>query len=242
MPVKPIQAVQRALTVLEAIAELQPVSLATLYREVGFDKSTTQRLLVTLDHQGWIRTTADDATRWELSLHALVVVRRAEGRTTLVERAHPALVTLHRATGETVVLAVPDQGRIVAIDVLESDQLVRTSPRVGMTLPPDSGGAGLAILAWLPPDEVGRYVEDPEDPELVHQLAETRERGWSLSSGSIRQLATSIGTALRDTAGRPVAALVVTGPSDRLTPELYETTAALMVEVTASLGAVGVAR
>jgi hypothetical protein len=39
-----------------------------------------------------------------------------------------------------------------------------------------------------------------------------------------------------------VAALVVTGPSDRLTPELYETTAALMVEVTASLGAVGVAR
>jgi IclR family acetate operon transcriptional repressor len=239
MAVKPIQAVQRAMALLEAVAELQPVSLASLYRDTGFDKSTTQRLLVTLSDCGWIQTTSGDPTKWELSVHALVVARRAQGDSSLVERVRPAMAALHRATDETIVLAVPDQGRIVAIEVLVSDQLVRTSPHVGMTLPADSGAAGLAILAHLPADERLPFVDDPESRELEVLLADTRRRGWSLSSGSIRQLATSIGLPLLDHNSRPVAALVVTAPSDRLTPEHYEEVSSLLRREVDLLGVAG---
>jgi DNA-binding IclR family transcriptional regulator len=239
VPVQSIQAVQRALTVLEAIAELQPVSLATLYRKVQFDKSTTQRLLTTLDEAGWIQTRSDDPNKWELSLHALVVVTRAQGGSSLLDRARPVMSGLRDVTGETVVLAVPNQGTIVAIEVFESEQLVRTSPRVGMRLPADSGGAGLAILAHLSPNEVGQFVEDAEDEGLARRLEETRDRGWSLSSGPHRQRATSIGKVLLDSNGRPGAALVVTGPSDRLTPKRFEEIGVLLTAAAGSLTLVG---
>ena len=55
MAVKPLQSLQRALSVIEAIAANQPIGVAALARLLGEDKSAVQRDLMTLADAGWIR-------------------------------------------------------------------------------------------------------------------------------------------------------------------------------------------
>jgi IclR family transcriptional regulator, acetate operon repressor len=219
--VKPIQSVQRALRVLEAVAELQPIGVAALCRHLDLDKSTVQRVLVTLDESGWIRATAGEGTRWELSTRPLVVANRGGGPTGLIERARPEMLSLQEMSGETVFLAIPDAGAIVAVYVVESHHLVRTAPHVGLVLPAEGSAAGSAILSRLSPADVAGYLSSVPSDDLLHQLQETRQRGWSLGVGTVQQGAASIGAPILGADGRPVAALVVSGPSERLSPEHF---------------------
>jgi IclR family acetate operon transcriptional repressor len=218
MSVKPIQSVQRALRVLEAVAELQPIGVAALCRHLDLDKSTIQRVLVTLDQAGWIRATGGESTRWELSTRPLVVANRGGGPTGLIERSRPEMLALQEMSGETVFLAIPDAGRIVAVYVLESHHLVRTAPHVGLVLPAEGSAAGSAILSYLSPADTVVYLGSAPTDELLRQLKETRQRGWSLGVGSVQQGAASIGAAILGADRRPVAVIVISGPSERLSP------------------------
>ncbi|MGR6998436.1 helix-turn-helix domain-containing protein [Yinghuangia aomiensis] len=118
---------------IEAVAAHQPVGVAELARATGEDKSALQRVLVTL-HASALDPPRPSAARppagnsprarswWRRS------ARRRDG---LPARARPVLEALRDATGETAILAVPDSGRIVAVDVAESPELVRTAPARG---------------------------------------------------------------------------------------------------------------
>ena len=44
-------------------------------------------------------------------------------------------------------LAVPDSGRIVVVDVLESPQIIRTAPYVGMVISFEDSASGAALLS-----------------------------------------------------------------------------------------------
>jgi IclR family acetate operon transcriptional repressor len=219
MAVKPLQSLARALEVIEAVAAHQPVGVAELARITGEDKSALQRVLVTLRESGWIRPSGDRVTRWELTARPLVVAGQARRRNDLLARARPVLEQLREATGETAALAVPDAGRIVAVDVVESHRLVRTAPRVGMVFPSATSAAGLAMFAAMAPEEIARYdlgPVDPADPGFAADLELTRRQGWSLNAGVVHAGATSVGAAVLDAAGRPVAAIIVSAPSERL--------------------------
>jgi IclR family acetate operon transcriptional repressor len=218
--VKPLQTLARALAAIDAIADLQPVGLSALARALEEDKSALQRVLVTLHAAGWIRPVAGELTRWEPTAHPAVIGTKAQSRSGLLDRARAAMDQLREHTGESVVLAVPDAGQIITLDVAESHHLVRAAPPRGMVLP-DGGAAALAIFARLPLDEVRAYGGAVDDAAFVEELARTRERGWSLNAGAVSAAATSIGAAVVDPAGRPVAALVVSAPTERLPRAAY---------------------
>ncbi|MFE2869008.1 MULTISPECIES: IclR family transcriptional regulator [unclassified Embleya] len=216
MAVKPLQSLARALEVLDVIAEHEPVGVAELARITGVDKSALQRILVTLHAGGWLRPTTEPSTRWKLTTRPLVLAAQARRRDDLLTRARPVLADLREATGETVILAVPDAGRIVAVDVAESRQLVRTVPRIGLVFPAATSAAGLAMCAATPPDEWDLSGIDPHDEVFRRELTGTRDRGWSLSLGAVDAGVASVGAAVLDATGRPIAALIVSAPSGRL--------------------------
>jgi IclR family acetate operon transcriptional repressor len=235
MAVKPLLSLQRALAVLEAVAEHQPIGVAALARLLDEDKSALQRVLVTLDACGWIRASGDGATRWELSARPLAIASQAQRRSGLIASARPTMEDLRDATGETVTLALPDTDRIVAIDVVESLHMVRSAPRIGMVFPAETSAAGLALFAHLDDVDIAPFVADLAQPRFRVDLDDTRRRGWSLNAGAVDLSATSVGAAVLDAAGRPVAALVVSAPSDRLTAEHYEKAGRLVAEAAALL-------
>jgi IclR family transcriptional regulator, acetate operon repressor len=237
MAVKPLQSLQRALSVIEAIAANQPIGVAALARMLDEDKSAVQRVLVTLQMSGWIRPVGGEVTRWEISSVPLVVATQAQHRSGVLSRARPVLEALRDRTGETIIWAVPDARRVVAVDVVESRQLVRTAPHLGMVMPVDASAAALAIFAHLEPEEIEAFGAPADDASFRRELDEARARGWSLNNGAVNARATSIGAAVLDATGRPTAAIVVSAPSDRLVSAQFGAVGELVLAATRALGA-----
>lgn len=235
MAVKVVRSATRVLAVLETVAELQPVGLAVVARHLDADKSAVQRALATLVEDGWIRPAAGEGVRWELTTRALVMSSRATRRSDLRERARPVLERLRDDTGESVLLAVADPPRVVTLDVVESRQLVRAAPHVGMVLPPVGSAAVLALLAHLPPEEVGRYLGHRPDRGERDALAAVRQKGWALNQGAVHAESSGVAAAVLDPDGRAMAAISVSAPTQRLPKARQAEVAALVVAAAASL-------
>jgi len=233
--VKPVQAVTRALAVLDAVAQHEPVGVAALGRILGEDTSAVQRSLVSLHDAGWIRAATGTPVRWELSLRVFALGARAADRSGLRERAHPLLESLRDATGESAFLVEVDDTRLVVIDVVESRQVVRAAPALGLSLPVARSASGRAVLAHLDDDTRAHLVGGPVDVELRAELATVAKRGWSVSAGLVGREQTSVGAAVLDAEARAVGALVVTGPRDRVPPKLQKVYGALVAQAAVTL-------
>jgi IclR family acetate operon transcriptional repressor len=174
MAVGRLGTVEKALRVLTAISEQQPVTVTRLARALDMDKSGVQRTVVTLHDAGWLRQ--DPATSaWSLDAQALVVGRRFAGG--LVDRARPHLEALASATGETVTLWVVRGPSFVVVDSVESSQPLRIVIPVGLEAPLTTGPGVAAFL-----DEEARgHLGDAVPPE--DELAAVRARGYYVTTG-----------------------------------------------------------
>jgi IclR family acetate operon transcriptional repressor len=141
---------------------------------------------------------------------------------------------LRDATGETALFAVLDVHRVVIVDIVESHELLRTAPPIGMTTPTDTGALGRAMLAHLPPAELERVPGIRIDQPLLDELAAVRRRGWSQKARDITPGTVSLGAPVLD-GERPIAALGITGPASRLPPATQRRAGAVLAAAAASL-------
>lgn len=239
--------VLNTLRVLEEVAARQPVGVGELARILGMPKSTVQRALVTLDEAGWIRPATGEITRWALTTKALAVGSRAGGDLGLRGAALPIMEDLRRRTEETIHLTVPEDGKMVLIERLETDKPVRTNMALGHSLPLHASANGKAVLAHSNPeairqlltDELPRYTETTiTDPgELRAELAGIRERGYAVNRGEWRSDVGAVAAVVLDADGQPIASLSVNIPFSRLTAESEPVFAAAVSAAAAALTA-----
>lgn len=71
----------------------------------------------------------------------------------LRRRARAALEALRDESGESVLLNVPDGGKFIVIDVLESRHYLRSAPPVGITVPSNGSATSRAILPFMTQEE-----------------------------------------------------------------------------------------
>jgi IclR family acetate operon transcriptional repressor len=238
MTVKRIRGASRALEVLEAIAREQPVAVGQLSKILGEHKSTLQRVLMTLADDGWIRAAPGPMTRWELAPRIYTLMQTGQGNTEIRHRARAALDTLRARTGETVMLVVPDRGRLITIEALESNQVIRSAPYIGMIVPPRESAAGRAVLARMTPGQRFELLGAEPDDELTALLTEVAERGYSINEGAVVDGSTNVGGAIMGPNGAPVAAIVVSGPSERMPPAVQQAIGELVIETAERLSKV----
>ena len=213
--VKEIQSVRNACRVLEAIAQTQPVGVSDLARAIGIDKSAAHRLAITLHAARWLDRTGDG--RWTIA-PTLISTIRESATVSLVGSVRPLLEAARDQTGETAMLVVPEAGRLMIAEVVESRHNLRVSATVGAAMPARRSSALRVLAAHLPADEVGAWRRI--DPELTDSaLEEIRGRGWAFNDGEVIPEAGAVGAALRRADGLPVASLVLCGPSSRFYPE-----------------------
>jgi IclR family acetate operon transcriptional repressor len=219
VPVKQVQSAARVLATFETLADHQPVGVGALARLLDDDKSAVQRALMTLAEAGWIQRTPADPGRWEVTARVLALAHAAHLHTDLRERMRPTLQALRDDTGETAFLSVASGGQVVTVDVVESLQLVRAAPYLGLVVPPATSAAGQAILAHLPPEELVPFLDGPASPALARRLAEVRRRGWSVNDQDVTAGARGVGAAILAPGGRPVASITISAPAERMPPE-----------------------
>jgi IclR family acetate operon transcriptional repressor len=216
--VKQVQSASRVLATFEALAQHQPAGVSALARALGDDKSAVQRALLTLADAGWIARTGPDLGQWKLTPRVAAFAAVAEQRVNLRAIARPVLEDLRDELGETMLLAVLRDRRVLTIDVVESNQLVRTAPSVGLEIPLEGSAASQAILAHLPATELARVLGGPPSRTMLSHLGRARRRGWAVNNQRVRAGASAIGAAVLDRRGRPLASITLSGPAARLPP------------------------
>ena len=153
-----IQSVDRALLLLETIAELGgEATLTELSNRTRLNISTCHHLLATL-----IKRNFAAKVPGSVSIHwaaALMTLSHACVQVDLPRRAQPYLETINRVTGETVHLAALQGDVISNLAVREARHAVRVETgKLGKIPAPHAQSIGKAILAWLPEDEIRRIV------------------------------------------------------------------------------------
>jgi DNA-binding IclR family transcriptional regulator len=222
LSVKRSRSASRVLTVLEAIARHQPVGVSELARLIDDDKSAVQRAIMTLADEGWIQSATGATTRWRLTGHIHAVAHMAHGGDDLRQRARAVMEALRDECGESVLLTVPDRGRFVVIDVVESRQLLRTAPQVGMIVDTLDSATGRAILAFLTKDRQIELLGAPPEPALAAEFERNRERCFSISEGDLIGGSINIAAPIFEADGQAAGAVVISAPRERLTAEHHE--------------------
>lgn len=209
--VKEIRSVRNACSVMEAVAERQPIGVSELSRVTGVDKSAAQRLAVTLHAAGWLERTVDG--RWRVA-PALAVTMRSSASASLIAGTGPYLEEARERSGETAMLVVAEGERLVIAEVAESHHNLRVTASPGSEMPAPRSSALRALAAHLSGDEVTRWRQ--LDPGLTDELLdEVRERGWAVNDAEVIAESRAVAAALRSPSGESVASLVICGPSTR---------------------------
>ena len=217
MPVKRSQSASRVLAVLEGIARHQPVGVSDLARLLDSDKSALQRAIMTLADAGWIGNASGTSGKWQLTAHILAVAHMGAASNDLRQRARGALEALRDASGETVLLIVPEIRRFVVIDALESRHMLRTVPRIGLSVPVRGSATSRAVLPYMRREQQIEFLGKAPDARLLADFAATLKCGYSISVGGVVDGSTNIAAPILEMDGHPVGAVVVSGPSERLT-------------------------
>lgn len=225
-----VKSVERAAVLLKRLAE-QPLSgwrLSDLARESGLGKTTTHRLLMALVGAGFaVQDRAD--RRYHLG-YEIVRLGQAASRYDIVDLARPALLRLTRETGDTVFFSIREGLDAVCLDRQVGDFPIKTlTLDVGDRRPLGVGAGSLALLAFLPPEEIEEIIESNRArladypkfaPERLRDLVErTRRREYALNDGRIVSAMSAIGVPVVDPRGRVAAAVSCAAINERMTDE-----------------------
>jgi IclR family acetate operon transcriptional repressor len=235
LAVKRSQSATRVLSVLELVAARHPIGVSALAKLLEDDRSAVNRAVLTLADAGWIRPAHGAASRWELSPRLFAIAHLPDNLNDLRARGRVVVDRLRDRTDETVFLAVPDVDRFLVIESAESPHALRMSSRVGQVFQSPDSATGRALVPYFDAARQARLLGHPPTAGDLAEFAATRARGFSLSAGDVVSGVTSLGAAIFDTQAEPVAALVLTGPSDRVTPNRHAELGALLAEGAARL-------
>ncbi|MCG0277302.1 MAG: IclR family transcriptional regulator [Thermanaeromonas sp.] len=231
--IKGVQAVERALIILEALAKAEgPVSLSSLSAEVGLHVSTVHRLLSTLARRGFVEQEPNQG-RYRLGLKIFEIGHRALYSLDIRAVARPFLRQLVEEFNETANLAVLDGTEVVYIDQVESKNMIKMMARPGTRVPAYCTGAGKVLLAGLPAFQLERVLSTlnlrpytaasiTSVEQLKKELEQVRRQGYAIDRGELEEGVRCVAAPIINHEQRVVAALSVSGPSNRITEELLQ--------------------
>jgi DNA-binding IclR family transcriptional regulator len=197
----------KSVTVLAALAERGPLSLAGLVEATGLSRATAHRLAGALEVHRLVGR--DGAGRYRLGLRLLGWAGAVSTGLGLVEAARPVLEALRDETGESAQLFVRDGDSRVCVAASERPSGLRDTVPVGAVLPIGRGSGGKVLLAFGDAG-VGGAGADPPEWETI------RRRGWAVSVAEREEGVCSVSAPVLDSGGRIHAALGVSGPINRL--------------------------
>jgi DNA-binding IclR family transcriptional regulator len=234
-----VRAVERAIDILDAFtAERPALTLAELGARVGLNRPTLYRMLATLTRRGLVHQ-AGDPPRYRLDYRAARYGEIWAGSIDIGQFALPFLEPLHARYDETIALYLRRGNVRICVVELTSRQPLSLSRGLGHAESLRLGASGLAILAFLPEDDLEAILREASDAATARALrrtiAQVRQRGHARSRGDLIVGAQAIAAPVFDQTRAPVAALGLFGPAARFSPERVEECAEAVRRAAAAL-------
>lgn len=217
----------KTLDILEALANAEGMTVAELATASGVNKAATYRILNTLERRGYAVRSTDGVRKYSVGPAFRALARDSHSPGDLLNVARPHLRRLWEEFDETVNLGVLNQDQVLYLDIMESDQGLRTTVDVGSHDDLHSTALGKAMLAGLPVSDARQLLSHADMvaktprtltslPDLMAEVDRTRTRGYALDDEENEPGARCVAAAIIDGRGRPIGALSMSGPAWRI--------------------------
>lgn len=228
-----VHSVDKALDVLGAFDyEHEELGVAELARKLGLQKNNVFRILATLETRGYMEQDKKSGN-YRLGLKAFEVGNVFLHHLGIRRQARPILEELVRRCNESAYLAVLDGADVVYIAMQETTHPVRVAPRLGRRLPAYCTAAGKCQLVFESQDKLDELFRDypfrrlTENTSIRYEdlqlkLKEVAHQGYAVDNEEWEEGVNCVAAPIQDYTHRVVAAVVLSGPTPRLTPERIE--------------------
>ena len=234
-PPRGTTAIDRGAELLVRVLEADhPVALTDLASASGIPKSTASRLVSALERQGLVE---QDGERGRLRPGPAIlrVAERSMLERSILELARPSLDGLGQATGETINLAVPGPHGVEHIAQVESRHFLGAGQWLGRSADYHCTANGKVFMAFgrapIPARPSALTAQTITDPtRLKTELARVRRVAFAEAIEELEIGLAAIAAPVRGAGGQVVAALSITGPTVRMTPERIAALKPILIE------------
>ncbi|WP_410540057.1 IclR family transcriptional regulator [Streptomyces sp. KL2] len=224
-----VQSVDRAISVLEILAQRGEAGVSEVAGEIEVHKSTAFRLLGALEARGLVEQ-AGERGKYRLGFGIVRLAGAVTGRIDITQQGRPICERLAEELGETVNIAVRQERYAVNLYQVRGPGAITAHNWVGQLTPLHATSSGKILLAYLPTKERATLLAEAGMKKVTSRtltaktvleknLAEVRERGYSITLEELEIGLHAMAAPVRNRDGEVIAALSASGPGYRLTKE-----------------------
>ncbi|MDX8144825.1 IclR family transcriptional regulator [Lentzea sp. BCCO 10_0061] len=214
------QSLDRALTLVNQLAT-GPKTLDELSGVIGVHKSTTLRLLRTLESHRFVQR--DGVHHYRLGTALFDLANLALEERDVRRASEAALRDLNSRLGHTVHLASYEDGEVIYIDKYESRHQMRMYSRIGRRAPLHCTAVAKILLADLPAAALQKVLAGMEFPRLtantiigptayLAELERVRANGYAVDNSEHEDFIHCIAAPIRGARGEVLAAVSMSVP------------------------------
>ena len=238
----PVKSLARGLRALDLLLGHVDVGTTEIAAALGIDKGAASRVLQTLVVAGYAMQGPGRRYQAGPKLRARSAQPALPGGVSLRDRARPLLERLHQATQETAHLAIRADDRVLYLDKVETDLPLRVDRPVGTLSPLHCTALGKIFLAYgeapLPRSLAEFTTRTTINLDILRAaLKRIVEHGYAIDDEEFALGIRCVAAPLRDSAGRVVAAVGISGPTARITQKQLTAYGRLVLEIAADFAA-----
>lgn len=229
-----VRSVVKAFRILESFSDIgTDRTVAEIARAAGLDRGVAYRMVVTLEHIGYLEHGRGEKT-YRLALKCMDLGLNALAGLDIRAIANSKLRDLVPDFADAASLAVLDGAEVVYIDRVEENLtrlgLVR---RIGSRVPVYGSAVGFALLAHLPRERQIAILGSRERVKLSERtvtdlggilqiLEDTAARGYALSDQQNAFGLRTLAAPITDVGGNAIASISLTIAAERMDIEAFE--------------------
>lgn len=220
----------KAMKILMEIGESETGKGVTeLANALDMNKSTVYRFLATLEDEGYLMKN-EKTQEYEYAMGMFELSYRVIGRMNWHNMAKPYLYDLMKKTGETIHLGVEDNGEIIYIDKVDTENTIGMYSKIGRRSPIYCTGIGKAILSFLPQEHISKILNEHElvkftnntitdINDLTKELKEIKLIGYAIDNEEHEMGVRCVAAPILDFKNNVLGAISIAGPSYRINEE-----------------------
>ncbi len=220
-----VQSVDRAITVLEILADSGEAGVTEIAGKLGVHKSTAFRLVAALEGRGLVEQNAERG-KYRLGMGILHLAGATTASLDLVQESRPPCRALAAETNETVNLAILSEGSALYLDQVSGSSALQSHNWVGQRIPLHATSNGKVLLSGLADNDIARIVARPlraytpttitTMKGLMAAVATVRVTGHAIAVDEFELGLSAVAAPVRNLHGDVIASVSVSGPTFRL--------------------------
>jgi len=222
-----INSILRASNILKCFSgDKTHFKITELARQLGLDRSTTYRILLSLEKAGFVERD-EKAGTYSLGLGAFEIGNAYLRQKDLIQVSKPVMADLAQKVQETVHLAVLSETEIVYVDKCDSPRSLGVMSKIGQRGPLHCTSLGKTLLAFQPEEEQLRIIQKIKmtaftsrtittKQGLIEELKIVKRQGYALDRREIEEDVECIGAPILNHLKNVIAALSISGPQRKI--------------------------